>query len=83
MKKNTYERLAEWMGWCGVILILCAYGLIALNLIDARGSFYHSLNFIGGILIVVNAMDKKDRPVVLLNVVWSLFALVAIVRMFV
>ena len=78
MKKSQKEFLTEGFGWYGVVAILVAYALLSLNTVSSHSLIYNLLNLTGGIGIVVDAIAKKDRPLVALNVIWVLIALAAI-----
>ena len=68
------------VGWYGVLAILLAYTLNSFGLVGIDNLFYQLLNFTGAIGIILVAWRKKDTQPAILNVVWAIVALVAIVR---
>jgi len=84
MKKNRkYTVLIEEIGWIGVLLILLAYGLLSFGVIDSGDFWYHVLNLVGALGIMVDALAVKNYQPVVLNIVWALIALYSIVKVFV
>jgi hypothetical protein len=70
-------------GWYGVIAILLAYLLVSFNLIVAKSLGYQLLNLTGALGIIVEAISKKDTQPAVLNGVWAVIAVLAIVRLLV
>jgi hypothetical protein len=71
------------IGWLGTFSYILAYLLLILGKIRAERSFYHILNILGAIGLMVNAVHFGDYPNVIVNLVWlgiALAALVMIVR---
>lgn len=75
-KKNHF--LIETVGWLGVVCILSAYALLGAGLASPRDLWYHGLNLIGGMGIVVDALAAKDYQPAVLNFIWAAIALLAI-----
>jgi hypothetical protein len=75
MKKN----FAEIIGWYGTIAILSAYALVSFRVIPASGYAYQILNLTGAIGIVVISIVKKAKQPAVLNIVWAIIALIAII----
>lgn len=69
------------LGWVGSISYLAGYFLLTTKKISANRPFFHILNIIGAIGLVVNAVHFKDYPNVAVNIVWGIIALVAILAM--
>jgi len=74
--KKTY---LEVLGWAGSILILVSYVLLASGVIgnDIR---YHGLLLIGSIGVAAISYYKKAWQPMVLNLVFIVFALIAISR---
>lgn len=68
-------------GWYGVLAILLAYLLVSLNLIMAKSAAYQLLNLTGALGIVIEALSKKDTQPAVLNSVWAIIAIVALIRL--
>lgn len=80
MKKNF---LSEIIGWYGAAAILCAYGLSSFGFLTPDNPWYQLLNASGAIGIVINVLAKHAYPPAVLNIIWALIAIVALVRAYV
>ena len=69
---------AEIVGWYGAAVILLAYALVSFRIIPAGGYIYQTLNLIGAIGIVIVSLVKKAQQPAILNMVWAIIALMAI-----
>ncbi len=79
-KKN---QIAEIAGWYGAFAILLAYILVSFELITAKGATFQLLNLTGAIGIIIIAVYKNVKQSVVLNVVWAVVAIVALVDLFI
>lgn len=75
------HKAENYIGWYGVAAILVAYLLVSFNVIAAKSFGYQLLNLTGAIGIIVEALTKKDVQPAVLNAVWAVIALLAIVRL--
>ena len=75
------NKLTNIIGWYGVITILSAYFLVSFNVISAQTILYQSLNITGALGIVYNSFKKKDVQPAILNIIWAIIALIAIIRL--
>lgn len=78
MKKATGQIITV-LGWCGILAILLAYALNSLNLVPVSHHLYQILNLGGAIGLIMEAAMKRDSPVVVLNVIWALIAIVSLI----
>ncbi len=67
------------LGWCGIIAILVAYALNSLDLLPVSHHVYQFLNLGGAIGLILEGAMKRDSPVVVLNVIWALIAIISLV----
>lgn len=74
------DKYFERIGWIGFILIVSAYLFVTLRLLDVSSTGYHLMNLSGALCMVVNAGHNKARPLFWLNVVWSLIAVIGLIR---
>jgi hypothetical protein len=74
MKTN----IIEIGGWYGTIAIVLAYMLVSFSVIPATSIWYQLLNATGAIGIVVVSLHKRAYQPAILNIVWTLIALIAI-----
>jgi hypothetical protein len=77
MNKNTFLNT---FGWYGTIVVLLSYALISMNFVTANNIWYQLLNFTGAIGLTAIASHKKDHPLVVLNAVWVIIALMALIK---
>jgi len=75
--KNSF---LETFGWYGAVVTLLAYALITEGFFGANNIWYQILNFTGAIGLTAIATRKKDYPLIALNAVWALIALVATIK---
>ena len=78
MKKITINI----MGWLGVAGVLSAYLLLSLEVIGSHDLIYQLLNIIGAGLLIFESAWRKDYPFTVLNVVWAIVAIIAILGLF-
>lgn len=71
----------EIVGWSGTILILLAYLLVSFSIITSDSLLYQSLNLGGAAGIALISLVKKAYPPAVLNIIWALIALIAVLRM--
>ena len=79
MKKPFYQTT----GWCGMVIILLAYFLLSFDFLSADSVWYQGLNVLGSLGIVLETWMRRDYQPMVLNIIWILIAIVAIVRLFV
>lgn len=78
--RSSNERaLFDVLGWCGVVAILGAYALLAFDILTSHDGIYQLLNLSGALALGAEAYTKRDMQPAVLNVLWALIALVALV----
>ncbi|MDG1949265.1 MAG: hypothetical protein P8J32_00370 [bacterium] len=75
------EQLTEAAGWVGVLCILGAYGALSFGYLEATSVWYHGINLVGGVGIIIDAVADKNYQPAVLNIVWIAFAVFAILRL--
>lgn len=81
-KKMTQKQLiAEIAGWYGTVAILAAYILVSFSVISGDGLVFQLLNLTGALGIIAIAAYKKVKQSIVLNIFWSVIAIVALVRL--
>lgn len=75
--KNT---ITEILGWYGVVAIVGAYALLSFNIIDNESLWFQGLNLTGAIGVVIDALDDKNIQPAVLNTIWAVIALIAILK---
>ncbi|HOI18505.1 MAG TPA: hypothetical protein PLX15_01430 [Candidatus Woesearchaeota archaeon] len=75
MKNNVFD---EVVGWIGMSIILFAYILISFGVLMPSSVLYQFINIIGSTGILYISFKKKAYQPALLNLIWIIVALVAI-----
>lgn len=78
MRKKHNNKLVELSGWYGTIAIVSAYGLSSFLIITPHTLIYQLLNLTGAACLILDTIYKKDYQPAVLNIIWSVIALVAI-----
>lgn len=76
--KNNHLQL---IGWLGMVAILLAYFLMTFSFIEPRGFIYYFLNLIGSGGIVLITWKRKDTQPMMLNIIWMIIAIIAILKL--
>lgn len=70
----------ELFGWYGAIAIIGAYAMVSFSLLSATSIWYQLLNATGAIGIASVSLHKKAYQPGLLNIIWALIAIAAIIK---
>jgi hypothetical protein len=73
-------RLWESIGWLGAFSYIVAYILLITKRLSPDKETYHTLNALGGICLVINAVALGDRPNFIVNLIWMIIAVFAIYK---
>lgn len=73
--------LDESIGWYGTIVIVLAYALVNFNVLSSSNVLYLFLNLTGALGIVYISFKKKTYQPGVLNIVWAIIALIALIRL--
>lgn len=74
------NKLFEIYGWYGTFVIVLAYVLVSFSIIDATNVWYQVLNGTGALGIVAVSFHHKNYQPGVLNIIWSIIAIIAIVK---
>jgi hypothetical protein len=77
--KNNHLQI---IGWLGMVTILVAYFLMTFSIIESKSMIYHGMNLVGSIGIILVTWKRKDYQPMLLNVIWMIIAIIAILKVF-
>lgn len=72
----------EVIGWSGALASLSAFSLNSLNVIGSQSIQYLVLNILGCGFLIVYAFFKKAHASWVLNSIWLLMTIVALVRVY-
>ncbi|WP_075342716.1 CBU_0592 family membrane protein [Tenacibaculum agarivorans] len=70
------------IGWLGVVFFVTAYLLLSLEILSAKKTVYHWLNFLGALCLVLNAIAIKDNPTIVVNGIWGLIAVFTVLKIY-
>ena len=76
-----YEIFVETIGWIASILIVGAFALNSFGKIPATSKWYQLANLVGGIFFIVNTVYHKAYPSAVVNVVWVIIAVSALLNL--
>ncbi len=74
------QKVIEALGWYGTVAIVGAYALTSFGLLDSSNIWYQILNLTGAIGIVIVSFSKKAYQPGVLNIIWTVIALIAIFK---
>jgi hypothetical protein len=75
------QKVIEWLGWYGVVAIVSAYALVSFSVLPSNSVWYQLLNGTGAIGIVIESWNKRAYQPAVLNVIWTVIAVISMVRM--
>jgi hypothetical protein len=76
------HKFIEIFGWYGTIAIITAYALVSFLILQPTNIWYQLLNGTGALGIVLVAFHKKDYQPGVLNIIWTIIAVIAILKIF-
>jgi len=74
------EKIISIVGWYGTIAIVLAYALNSYGYLEATNVWYQLLNGTGAVGIVLVSLNKKAYQPAVLNTIWTVIAIIAIVK---
>ena len=78
--KSSSVTIFTFLGWYGMVAILLAYGLLSFNFLHPHDFSYQLLSGSGAIGLIFEASHQNDRPVVVLNSIFALIAIISLIR---
>lgn len=75
---TTADTIIEILGWLGAALLLIAYAIVSSGRVHGRSKLYQSLNIAAAILLGVNTAWHHAWPSVVVNIIWVIIAVVAL-----
>lgn len=74
------KQFIEIFGWYGTAAIVLAYALVSFSFIQPTSIYFQLLNATGALGIVVVSFHKKAYQPGILNIIWTVIAIIAIVQ---
>lgn len=75
--KNIF---VEATGWVGAVLLLAGFALTSYGVLAGTSMEYQLINLVGSVLLAIYTYLKKAYPNTVLNIIWVLISVVAIVN---
>jgi hypothetical protein len=75
--------LSETLGWYGVGALLLAFALVSFELIEAESEAYQLLNLTGAAGVAILSLTKHAYQPAVLNTIWAIIALAALITILV
>jgi hypothetical protein len=77
------KGIVEAVGWIGAAASLSAFSLNSMNVIGSQSIQYLLLNILGCFCLIVYAVFKKAHASWVLNSIWLLMTVVALVKVYI
>lgn len=77
---TTAEMFVDVLGWLGALILIAAYGFISYGSASGRSPTYQISNIVGSALLIVNTAWHRAWPSSIVNVVWVVIAIAALIR---
>ncbi len=75
----TYYAI-EILGWIGAVLVVGSYYVNINGKLKSTSPTYIICNLIGGIFFTINTLVHKAYPSMVVNIIWVIIAIAAIVK---
>jgi len=75
------KAVVEILGWYGLIAVVIAYGTVSLSFVSPNSYVYQLLNLSGSVGLGLMAFVRRAYQNGVLNAVWGIIAVVALIRM--
>jgi purine-cytosine permease-like protein len=72
--------LIDAIGWIGSLLVVIAYSLNISKKLASDNLSYYLLNIIGSACLIANTVYHHAIPSAVVNIIWVLIAIAALVR---
>ncbi|MBI4434050.1 hypothetical protein HY632_04705 [Candidatus Uhrbacteria bacterium] len=76
-RQSPTHVITETIGWLGAGAVLVAYALVSLGWTTSTSPTFPLLNGFGALGLAAHAVTARDYPIVVLNAIWLLIALIA------
>lgn len=76
------KHVREGIGWAGALFSLLAFSLNSFNVVSSQSVEYLGMNIAGCLLMIFYAVSKKAHASSVLNTIFLLMAVIALVRVY-
>jgi hypothetical protein len=70
----------ETIGWIGAVEVIIAYALNSSGSLASDSVVFQVLNLTGAIFLIVNTWFNKAYPSMVINIIWTVIAIAALIR---
>jgi energy-converting hydrogenase Eha subunit C len=70
----------EIVGWIGAVEVIIAYALNSSGKMKSDSVMFQVLNLTGAIFLIANTWYNAAYPSVVINIIWTVIAIVALIR---
>lgn len=75
------KKFIDIIGWIGAVEVIAAYGLNSNGQLTADNPVFQLLNLSGAIFLIANTWYNKAYPSMVINIIWTVIAIVALIKM--
>lgn len=79
---QKHSILIQTIGWAGTVILMLAYALNSFGLISSTGFWYPFANLVAAILLGIRVFADRNYSNLILEIVFGMIALIALVRLF-
>jgi hypothetical protein len=72
--------LIETIGWIGAAEVIIAYALNSNGKLRSDSPVFQWLNLTGAILLIINTFYNESYPSMVINIIWTGIAIIALMR---
>lgn len=72
--------MIDIIGWIGSVMVVIAYALNMYKRLASDSREYYLLNIVGSACLIVNTIYHHAIPSAVVNIIWVLIALAALLR---
>jgi hypothetical protein len=74
------KLFVEVIGWIGAVEVIIAYALNSSGTLESDSVIFQLLNLTGALFLIVNTWVNKAYPSMLINIIWTIIAIAALIR---
>lgn len=76
------KKIVNIIGWAGTIMLVGAYTLNSLGLLESTGPIYAGINILAGTLLGIRVYADRNWSNLILEIFWVGVAILNIIRYF-
>jgi len=80
---QKHSILIQTIGWIGTVVLMTAYAFNSFGIIPSTGFWYPFANLLAAILLGIRVFADRNYSNLLLEIVFGIIALIALIRFFI